>query len=50
MRVRPFSLHVVGIDPGIREMIVAVDQDNPKDATPVRYTLAQRKKELRTRQ
>jgi hypothetical protein len=44
------ELHVVGIDPGIREMIVAVDQDDPKGTTPVRYTLAQRKKELRTRQ
>ena len=30
------ELHVVGIDPGIREMIVAVDQDDPKDTSPVR--------------
>jgi hypothetical protein len=44
------QLHVVGIDPGIREMIVAVDQDDPKGTSPVRYTLAQRKKELRSRQ
>ena len=43
-------LHVVGIDPGIREIIVAVDQDDPKGTTPVRYTQAQRLRDLRSRQ
>ena len=44
------ALHVVGIDPGIREIIVAVDQDDPKGTTPVRYTQRQRSHEVRTRQ
>ena len=35
------QLHVVGIDPGIREIAVAVDQDNPKEPV-VRYTQCQR--------
>ena len=42
------QLHVVGIDPGIREIVVAVDQDDPK-AHPVRYTQRQRLKDLRSR-
>ena len=42
--------HVVGIDPGIREIIVAVDQDDPKGRSPVRYTQRQRLKDLRSRQ
>jgi hypothetical protein len=44
------DLHVVGIDPGIREMIVAVDQDDPKGIAPVRYTQRQRARDLRSRQ
>ena len=44
------ELHVVGIDPGIREIVVAVDQDDPKGISPVRYTQKQRRKELRSRQ
>ena len=44
------QLHVVGIDPGIREILVAVDQDDPKHISPVRYTQRQRLKDLRSRQ
>ena len=44
------QLHVVGIDPGVREIIVAVDQDDPKGTVPVRYTQAQRLRDLRSRQ
>ena len=44
------ELHVVGIDPGIREIVVAVDQDAPKDGSPVRYTQRQRLRDLRSRQ
>ena len=44
------DLHVVGIDPGKRELVVCVDADNPKDAPVVRYTLEQRRRDLRTRQ
>lgn len=44
------DLHVVGIDPGRREPIVAVDVDDPKGAPVVRYTLRQRQRDLRTRQ
>ena len=43
------DIHVVGIDPGIREMVVAVDQDNVRQ-TPVRYTQRQRLRDLRSRQ
>jgi len=44
------DLHVVGIDPGKRELVVCVDAHNPKHAPVVRYTLAQRRRDLRTRQ
>ena len=44
------ELHVIGIDPGKIEIINAVDADDPKDAQVVRYTLAQRRRDLRTRQ
>ena len=44
------DLHVVGIDPGKRELVVCVDADGPKDAPVVRYTLAQRQRDLRIRQ
>lgn len=43
------DLHVIGIDPGIREIIVAVDQDNVKGSS-IRYTQKQRLRELRSRQ
>ena len=45
------EVHTIGIDPGKRELIVAVDTDDRKNAPPVvRYTLAQRHRDLRTRQ
>lgn len=44
------ELHTIGIDPGTLELIVAVDTDDPKNAPVVRYTLAQRKRDLRSRQ
>jgi len=44
------EMHTIGIDPGKRELIVAVDTDDPKNAPVVRYTLAQRRRDLRTRQ
>ena len=44
------ELHVVGIDPGKRELVVAVDTDDPKSKPVVRYTLDQRRRDLRTRQ
>jgi hypothetical protein len=44
------QMHVIGIDPGKRELIVAVDRDDPKNAPVVRYTLDQRRRDMRTRQ
>ena len=44
------EVHTIGIDPGKRELIVAVDTDDPQHAPVVRYTLAQRRRDLRTRQ
>jgi len=44
------EVHTIGIDPGKRELIVAVDTDDPKNAPVVRYTLAQRRRDLRSRQ
>jgi hypothetical protein len=44
------DLHVIGIDPGKRELVVCVDADDPTGAPVVRYTLAQRRRDLRTRQ
>ena len=44
------DLHVVGLDPGKRELAVCVDSDDPRHAPVVRYTLAQRCRDLRTRQ
>jgi hypothetical protein len=44
------AVHAIGIDPGKRELVVAVDTDDPKDAPVVRYTLAQRRRDLRVRQ
>ena len=46
----PDDLHVVGLDPGKRELAVCVDSDDPKGTSAVRYTLAQRRRDLRTRQ
>lgn len=43
------NIHVVGIDPGKRELIVATDSDDPS-SRPVRYTLRQRQKDMRSRQ
>ena len=43
------NVHVIGIDPGKRELIVATDSDNAK-SRPVRYTLRQRQKDMRSRQ
>ena len=44
------KLHVVGVDPGKRELVVAVDQDDPKGSPVVRYTQRQRQRDLRSRQ
>jgi hypothetical protein len=44
------ELHVVGVDPGKRELIVGVDMDNSKDSPLVRYTQKQRLRDLRSRQ
>ena len=44
------DMHVVGIDPGKRELVVAVDRDDPKTKPVVRYTLDQRRRDMRTRQ
>lgn len=44
------EMHVVGIDPGKRELVVAVDRDDPKTKPVVRYTLDQRRRDMRTRQ
>ena len=44
------DLHVVGVDPGKRELLCAVDQDDPKRAPVVRYTQAQRLRDTRSRQ
>ena len=44
------EMHVIGIDPGKRELVVAVDRDDPKNKPVVRYTLDQRRRDMRTRQ
>lgn len=44
------QLHVVGVDPGKRELVVAVDMDDPKASPVVRYTQRQRQRDLRSRQ
>ena len=43
-------MHVLGVDPGKRELVVAVDMDDPMESTAVRYTQAQRLRDLRSRQ
>ena len=42
---RTEAVHVVGIDPGKRELIVGVDMDDTRRGS-VRYTLAQRRREI----
>lgn len=44
------QLHVVGVDPGKRELVVAVDTDDAKNTPLVRYTQRQRQKDMRSRQ
>jgi hypothetical protein len=44
------DMHVVGIDPGKRELIVGVDMDDPKSSPVVRYTQNMRLKDTRSRQ
>lgn len=44
------ELHVVGIDPGKKELVVAVDQDAGGRGRPVRYTQRERQKDMRSRQ
>lgn len=43
------NIHVIGIDPGKRELIVATDSDS-STSRPVRYTLRQRQRDMRSRQ
>ena len=44
------QLHVVGVDPGKRELVVCVDMDDAKGSPVVRYTQKQRARDLRTYQ
>ena len=44
------SWHVVGVDPGKRELICAVDGDAEKGGHPLRYTQQQRQRDRRSRQ
>jgi len=44
------KLHVIGVDPGKRELLVGEDTDNSKDSPLVRYTQKQRLRDLRSRQ
>jgi hypothetical protein len=43
------EMHVVGVDPGKRELIVGVSMENPQ-VTAVRYTQKQRLRDVRSRQ
>jgi hypothetical protein len=47
---RKEEVHIIGIDPGKRELVVAVDHDDSKSKPVVRYTSNQRKRDMRTRQ
>jgi hypothetical protein len=47
---RKEEVHITGIDPGKRELVVAVDHDDAKSKPVVRYTSNQRKRDMRTRQ
>lgn len=44
------EMHVVGVDPGKRELVNCVDMDDAKGCSSVRYTLKQRQRDLRSRQ
>jgi hypothetical protein len=44
------EMHVVGVDPGKRELVNCVDMDDVRGCSPVRYTLKQRQRDLRSRQ
>ena len=44
------QLHVVGVDPGKRELVVAVDMDDHTGCSSVRYTQQQRQFEMRSKQ
>ena len=44
------QLHVIGVDPGKRELVVGVDMDDPRGTSVVRYTQQQRLRDLRSRQ
>ena len=46
---RAEEMHVIGVDPGKRELVVCVDTDNQK-AAPVRYTQKQRQFETCSKQ
>lgn len=41
--------HVISIDPGKRELVCGVDMDDVR-GSPIRYTLSERQKDLRSRQ
>ena len=43
------EIHVVGVDPGKRELVVCTDMDAPRNPT-VRYTQKQRLRDMRSRQ
>ena len=47
---RAEDVHVVGVDPGKRELLVGVSMDDPRATRAVRYTQRQRRRELRTDQ
>ena len=47
---RADEMLVVGVDPGKRELICAVNMDDPKNSPLVRYTQKQRLRHLRSRQ
>ena len=43
------EMHIVGVDPGKRELVVCADMDSPQSPT-VRYTQKQRLRDMRSRQ
>lgn len=47
---RAKDMLVVGVDPGKRELICAVNMDDPQNSSLVRYTQKQRLRDLRSRQ
>ena len=44
------DMHVIGVDPGKRELIVGVDMDDPKHSSAIRYTQKQRFRDMRSEQ